>query len=74
MSSTEIAAMTAPTALMRKAIVKPAFSARPLARTCVAMNGAGDLRPDGGADVAHDRVDAGGFAGLVLVDGDDAGD
>jgi hypothetical protein len=37
MSSTEIAAMTAPTALMRKAIVKPAFSARPLARTCVAM-------------------------------------
>jgi len=39
-------------------------------------DGAGDLRPDGGADVAHDRVDAGGFAGLVLVDraDDEVGD
>jgi hypothetical protein len=37
MSSTEIAAMTAPAALMRKAILKPAFSGRPLPRTCVAM-------------------------------------
>ena len=37
MSSTEIAAMTAPTALMRKAILKPALSGRPLPRTCVAM-------------------------------------
>src|SRR5207248_5774581 len=33
---------------------------------------AGDLRADGRADVAHDRVDAGGLAGLALGDcGDD---
>src|SRR6266508_4058256 len=37
MSSTESPAMTAPIALTRKAILKPAFAVSPLARTCVAM-------------------------------------
>src|SRR6266581_3095418 len=32
---------------------------------------AGDLRADCGADVAHDRVDAGGLAGLPIRDGGD---
>jgi hypothetical protein len=33
---------------------------------------AGDLRADGGADVAHDRVDTGGLTGLAIGDrGDD---
>jgi hypothetical protein len=37
MSSTDSPATTAPIALTRKAIVKPAFAGSPLARTCVAM-------------------------------------
>jgi hypothetical protein len=58
MSSTDSAAMTAPTALMRKAISNAALSGSPLARTCVAMIVPATC-PDGGADVAHDGVDAG---------------
>src|SRR5206468_12191316 len=37
MRSTDRAATTAPIALTRKAIVKPAFAVSPLARRCVAM-------------------------------------
>ncbi len=58
----------------RSAIASP--GGQPAGEHVRGDDGAGDLRPDGGADVAHNGVDAGGFAGLMLVDraDDEVGD
>ena len=70
-SSTQQAATSAPTAPIRNASSKPLSCGSPLASTWRGDHRARELGADRRADVAHDRVHAGGLAGLVRLDGVD---
>ena len=70
MSEVATSATTAATALIAKASVKPCSAGKRPSRITMAREQRGrHLGSDRAADRAHDRVDAGGHAGLVLAHG-----